>query len=75
MGIGANVQRLREQRSLSQGELADAVKVHQSHISKIERGKKLPSIEVLQGLANYFGVTVDELLANQPQATTQAELA
>lgn len=67
MSIGANVQRLRDERSMSQGELADAIGVHQTHISKIERGVKSPSLDVAQKLAQYFGVSVDEVIGNHPQ--------
>lgn len=63
MNIGTNVQRLRNERSMSQHELAIAINVHQSHISKIERGDKKPSIELLKTLAGYFGITVDDLLS------------
>lgn len=73
MSIGTNVQRLREERSISQDQLADAVRVHQTHISKIERGVKKPSLEVLQQLAHFFDVSVDDLLDSQPQPDTQPE--
>lgn len=63
MNIGTNVQRLRIERCMSQSELAAAINVHQSHVSKIEQGDKKPSIEVLQALATFFGVTVDSLLS------------
>lgn len=62
MSIGSNVQRLREERSMTQGELADAIKAHQTHISKIELNKRTPSMEMAQQLATFFGVSLDELI-------------
>lgn len=67
MSIGANVQRLRQNRSMSQSELAEAVNIHQTHISKIELGKKTPSMEVAQQLADFFGVSLDELVKGLSQ--------
>lgn len=66
MSIGANVHRLREERSISQSALADAINVHQTHISSIELGKKTPSMEVAQQLAKFFKVSLDELI-REPQ--------
>lgn len=67
MSIGANVQRLRQERSISQGALAEAINIHQTHISKIELGKKTPSMEVAQQLADFFGVSLDELVKGPAQ--------
>ena len=57
MNIGINVRRLRQERAMSQEELAVAIKVHQTHISKIEKGEKTPSMEVVQALASFFSVS------------------
>ena len=39
-----------------------AVGVHPSNYSKIEKGEREPSIEVLDGLAKLFGVTIDQIV-------------
>jgi len=73
MSIGANVHRLRQERSISQSALADVINVHQTHISAIERGEKTPSLEVAQQLASYFGVSLDELVKG-PSSVPQPQL-
>lgn len=68
MNIGANIHRLRSERAISQGELAKAIDVHQTHISKIERGDKMPSIQVATQIAEFFGVTLAELFGESAAA-------
>jgi len=54
---------LREERDLSQGDLAKKAKVGRTYIVKLEGGdKKNPSLAVLQRLAKALGVPVTELL-------------
>lgn len=65
MSIGENVRRLRKDRDMTQDSLAAAIDVHQTHISSIERGAT-PSIEVIQQLAVFFGVSLDELVNGEP---------
>lgn len=72
MSIGANVRRLRKERSLSQDALAAAINVHQTHISSIERDDKAPSIEVACELALFFGVSLDELVNSESPAVEVA---
>lgn len=72
MSIGANVRRLRKERSMSQDALAAAIDVHQTHISSIERDDKTPSIEVARQLAAYFDVSLDELVNGEPSTLEPA---
>ena len=60
--IGENIRRLRLARSLTQEETAAHLGISFQSISKWERGDGYPDITMLPALANYFGVTVDELL-------------
>ena len=52
---------LREEKRLSQGQLADILHVSTSTISAYETGKALPTMERAIQLAEYFGVTLDFL--------------
>jgi XRE family transcriptional regulator of biofilm formation len=53
----------REEKGLTQVELAKRAKVTQTYIAKLESGdKKNPSLEILQRLAKALGVPVTELL-------------
>jgi transcriptional regulator with XRE-family HTH domain len=65
--FGANVRRLREKVDLSQDAFADLVGVHRTYMSGIERGKRAPSIIVVQRLAAALNVDPGELFAEQPE--------
>ncbi len=60
--IGETVKRLRRERDLTQEEMAAHLGVSFQSISKWERGDGYPDITMLPALANYFGISVDELL-------------
>ena len=60
--IGENIRRLRRARDLTQEETAAHLGVSFQSVSKWERGEGYPDITMLPALANYFGVSVDELL-------------
>lgn len=62
MFIAKNIKRLRLDMRLTQDELAERVGVTGQAVSKWERDECYPDITLLPGLANCFGVTVDELL-------------
>ena len=53
---------LRKQRRLSQIELALAIGVDSNSISRYERGIVKPTVDMAQKFANFFNVSVDELL-------------
>ncbi len=60
--IGENIKRLRRERNLTQEEMAAHLGITFQSISKWERGDGYPDITMLPALANYFRVSVDELL-------------
>lgn len=60
--IGENIKRIRRERDLTQEEVAAHLGVSFQSISKWERGDGYPDITMLPALANYFGISVDELL-------------
>lgn len=59
--VGLFIQQLRKERNLTQQALADAINVSDKAISKWERGDGLPETTMFPILAEYFGVTIDEL--------------
>lgn len=59
--VGSVLKRLRHQHSLTQAELAELIGVSYSSISMIELGKRTPSLEVLELLADHFNVSIDYL--------------
>lgn len=62
MSFADNVKRLREQRGLSQAELAEQVNVTQPMIAQYEKGLKIPTIITGVELARALGTTCEELL-------------
>ena len=62
MYIAKNLKRLRLEMRMTQDELASQVGVTGQAVSKWERDECYPDITLLPGLANCFGVTIDELL-------------
>ncbi len=61
--VGANVKRLREAKGLSQEELAFDAEMHRTYVSGIERGKRNPTVTVIERLALALGATSSELLS------------
>ncbi len=63
MEFNEKLQELRKKKGLTQEELAEALYVSRTAISKWESGRGYPNIESLKAIAKYFSVTVDELLS------------
>lgn len=64
MEFNEKLQELRKSRSLTQEELAEALFVSRTAISKWESGRGYPSIDSLKEIARYFSVTIDELICS-----------
>jgi transcriptional regulator with XRE-family HTH domain len=61
--FGEKLHTLRERRGMSLCELARALGFQShSHITKIETGKRSPSLELAIQIANLFAVSVDQLV-------------
>lgn len=69
--IGENIRRLRRQRDLTQEEVAAHLGISPQSVSKWERAEGYPDIVMLPALANYFNVSVDELLGMEKIAKSQ----
>ena len=66
--IGAYISKLRKEKDMTQGQLADEMNVSHQAVSKWERGDSLPDIGTLDELARYFNKTMDQLLSSSPTA-------
>ena len=60
--LGKNIRKFRLQAGIKQEELAEQVDCTGSHIGQIERGRRVPSLEMVVRIANALHVTVDQLL-------------
>ena len=65
MEFGEKLQQLRKSRGLTQEELAEALYVSRTAVSKWESGRGYPSIESLKEVSAYFSVSIDDLLSGQ----------
>lgn len=65
MEFHEKLQELRKIKGLTQEELAKELYVSRTAISKWESGRGYPSIDSLKAIANYFDVTIDDLLSGE----------
>ena len=65
MEFHEKLQELRKSREITQEELAEALYVSRTAISKWESGRGYPSIDSLKEISNYFSVTIDDLLSSE----------
>lgn len=65
MEFHETLQQLRKQKQLTQEELAAALYVSRTAVSKWESGRGYPSIDSLKMLAQFYGVTIDALLSGE----------
>ena len=63
---GNTIKQLRENRKMTQTELAQQLGVSDKTVSKWETGKGLPDISLLQPLAQALGISVIELMNGSP---------
>lgn len=60
--LGLNIRRLRQERGLTQEALADAVELAPTYVGQLERGRRNPTLAVVERLAGYFAVDPLDLL-------------
>ena len=73
MELNKKLQDLRKQAGLTQEALAEALYVSRTAISKWESGRGYPNIDSLKAIANFFGITIDELLSSNELLTIAEE--
>lgn len=59
--LGANIRRIRTKEELSLDDLAKKLKVDKAYMSRLENGKKNPTLSTLTKLAEVLGVTIARL--------------
>ena len=62
MEFNEKLRELRKGKSLTQEELAEALYVSRTAVSKWESGRGYPSIDSLKEISRFFSVTIDELV-------------
>lgn len=61
-GIGQRIYDLRIEHDIQQGELANAIHIHQSVLNRIEKGSRPARDSEICALARFFQVSADSLL-------------
>lgn len=73
MEFNEKLQELRKARSLTQEELADALFVSRTAISKWESGRGYPSLDSLKEISRYFSVSIDDLISTEEIISAAAD--
>ena len=59
--VGTNLSKLRKHKKMTQLDLAKEFNFSDKTISKWESGESLPSIDILEQITKYFGITMNDL--------------
>lgn len=62
---GTTIKKLREQKNLTQSQLAQMINVSDKAVSRWETGKGFPDISLIEPLAEALGISVIELLSGE----------
>ena len=65
MTLGERIYKLRTEKEMSQGDLADALEVSRQSISKWETNGSVPELDKLVKLSEIFSVSLDELVLHK----------
>ena len=60
--LGQKIRELRESQNLTQEKLGDMIGISQDYLSRIEQGKKNPTVNLLYKIAGGLGVQVCDLI-------------
>lgn len=60
--LSAQIFRLRTQNNMSQAQLAKELHISPSALGMYEQGRRVPSLDILLQLSNYFHVSLDFLV-------------
>lgn len=71
--FGERLRGLREERHLSQRELAEGIRIETAQVSRYERGVVLPNAETLLALATFLRVSVGLLLGQKDDVAAAAQ--
>lgn len=72
MEFNEKLQELRKNKGLTQEEMAEALFVSRTAVSKWESGRGYPNLDSLKEISRYFSVTIDDLICSE-EIITAAE--
>ena len=65
MTLGEKIKQLRQEKGLSQPELAAEAGIEQSYLSKLENDKSLPSNDILRKILAAFQVSLNDFVTDE----------
>ncbi len=63
--FGEKLRALRKRDGLTLQQLGDMLGVHNTYISKMEQGKRIPNMMMVIKITKIFGVTCDQLIQDE----------
>ena len=72
LNISENLQRLMKSGSVTQMQVASGANISQPFVHKLLHGKALPSAVDLRNVAEFFGVSSDDLLNDPPESSKKS---
>jgi len=63
--FGGKLYELRIRRGLTLAELGNLLHVHNTFVSQLEKGRKVPNAEMILRVADTFDVTTDQLMRDE----------
>lgn len=60
--IGNTIKKIREEKGLTQLQIAELIHMHRSNYSKVESGERDLSIEAINIIAKHFSMTIDQIV-------------
>jgi len=72
--FGEKVRQLRAERNLTQPQLAQAIGIEQSYLSKLENDKSVPSADIFQAILKAFSIDAATLLADVDEKQIRTDL-
>ncbi len=65
MTLGENIRKLREEKGLTQQQLADQLYVSRQTVCRWESGARTPDLDMAERIAEIFHISMDELISDE----------
>ena len=65
--LGEKLRILRKRQGLTVRQLSDMLDINHSHITKLETGQSIPSLKLALKIADFFGVSIDQLARDEQE--------
>lgn len=69
--LGMRIRTLREERGLTQDDLADRIRISRVYVWQLERGERTASLETLIAIAKAFDVSLSEIFLDVDRETSK----